>query len=204
MTNRQSGFTLLELLIAMTLMGLILVMLYGGLRVGIRSWEGGEERAETVNQIRLVQELIRRQFRQSVTTYRNDENEGRVIAFHGEPERVSLVTPMLAHLGLGGLYYVQIDMVENNDIGKLRLRWQPFRADVAQDNEETEDAGMGETVLLNGVSEVQWAYFDPPESVEGPEWHDQWENVSESPLLVRLRLKLQGKPWPDLVIMLAN
>ena len=43
----QSGFTLLELVVAITLMGLVLVMLYSGLRLGLTSWDNGEQRAET-------------------------------------------------------------------------------------------------------------------------------------------------------------
>jgi len=39
--SRQSGFTLLELVVAITLVGLILVVLYSGLRLGLNgsdSW----------------------------------------------------------------------------------------------------------------------------------------------------------------------
>ena len=35
----EAGFTLIELLVALTLLGLISVVLFGGLRFGTRAWE---------------------------------------------------------------------------------------------------------------------------------------------------------------------
>ena len=43
--NGERGFTLLELLIAMTLLGLLMLGLFGGLRLGARVWEAGDARA---------------------------------------------------------------------------------------------------------------------------------------------------------------
>ena len=99
----QTGFTLLELLIAMTLMSVVLIMLYSGLRLGIRSWDRGEQQAQSANETRLVQDFIRRQLRQSMTLFRHDQSEGQtVLLFTGEPDNVTVVTPMLTHLGMGG------------------------------------------------------------------------------------------------------
>ena len=44
-SQRQAGFTLLELLIAFTLLALIMTALTGGLRFAGKAWEGGEARA---------------------------------------------------------------------------------------------------------------------------------------------------------------
>ena len=40
----QRGFTLVEVLIAISLLGLMLVILFGGLRLGGRSWDAIEQR----------------------------------------------------------------------------------------------------------------------------------------------------------------
>ena len=44
--GRVAGFTLLELLIAMSLLGFILALLFAGMRLGARSWDAGEARVE--------------------------------------------------------------------------------------------------------------------------------------------------------------
>ena len=205
--NKQPGFTLLELLIAMTLMGIILVMLYGGLRLGMRSWEVGEARADSINELRVVQDFIRRQLRQAVTTTRmTDDNQGRAIAFEGEPERVVFVAPMLEYLGLGGLYVIQIDAIEDAESAHLRVRWWPFRPDAFEQGEDSgvEGGGVEETVLLSGVSELQWSYFGASEPNADPQWYEHWENTSQPPMLVRLRLLYLGESWPDLVMAMPD
>jgi general secretion pathway protein J len=201
---RQAGFTLLELLIAMTLMGLVLAMLYGGLRVGMRSWEVGEQRADTVDELRLVQSFIRQRFRQSVTTFHQDESDGRAVAFIGRSDQVRLVTPMLAYLGMGGLYAIQIDTIEEAEVEHLRIRWWPFRPDLFElDRMENEEL-VEETTLISGVSDIEWSYFGAQEPDRDPEWADRWEARAQRPLLVRLRLSLRQGTWPELVMALPQ
>ncbi len=193
------GFTLLELLIAMTLMGMILVMVYGGLRLGMRSWEAGQVRVEAVDDMRLVQEFIRRQLRQTVVTFRSDGFGERVVAFEGDAAQLNLVAPMLAYLGLGGLYFIQFDVIQENETDHLRVRWWPFRADGFEDDDESE-----ESILLSDVSDFEWSYFGSEESGQDPEWYQRWESQTQYPRLVRLRLDVGGEPWPDLVVAIST
>ena len=57
--RRDAGFTLIELLISLTLLGLLLVLLFGGLRFGIRAWEHGTTTVEAIDTVRAVQDLLR-------------------------------------------------------------------------------------------------------------------------------------------------
>lgn len=198
MNKHQSGFTLLELLIAMTLLGLILVMVYSGLRLGMRGWDAGEQRADAMNEMRLVQDFLRRQFEQSALVYWDDPTGGRKVPFAGELQSLTLVTPMLAHLGLGGLYMVHFDIVNDQGTGRLQMRWYPYRPDGS--GVEVVD----ETTLVSEVSGLQWSYFGFTETNREPQWHEEWRDVSWRPLLVRLSLSVQGERWPDLVVKLPN
>lgn len=198
----QQGFTLLELLIAISLMAVLMVVLYGGLNTGMRSWEAGLEQTERVNEMRLVTGFLRTQLRQSMTVYRNDPDEGRVVFFEGADTGLGWVAPMLSWLGLGGLYFVQVDWSDDDD-GVLRLRWQPYRPGDAVTESLDEDA-IRETVLLAGVSDFAVEYYGSPEPGADPEWRDLWENPAERPLLVRLSLAKAGRPWPTLTVALTN
>ena len=53
------GFTLLELLVAITLLGLLMAALLGGLRLGARVWETGEDRLDASARIQVVQDFLR-------------------------------------------------------------------------------------------------------------------------------------------------
>ena len=57
---QQAGFTLLELLIAMTLLGMILVLLFGGLRLGVRSWDASQKQVDSLNSVRSLESFLRR------------------------------------------------------------------------------------------------------------------------------------------------
>jgi general secretion pathway protein J len=50
----EGGFTLVELLIALAILGALLAIAFGGLRVALMSWRQGEDRAEAHQHVRSV------------------------------------------------------------------------------------------------------------------------------------------------------
>ncbi|MEL6209656.1 MAG: prepilin-type N-terminal cleavage/methylation domain-containing protein, partial [Pseudomonadota bacterium] len=56
----RAGFTLLELLIAMTLFGLVGIMAAGGVRFGLAAWERGSEHAGAAIETRQALKAVRR------------------------------------------------------------------------------------------------------------------------------------------------
>ncbi|MFO1353065.1 MAG: prepilin-type N-terminal cleavage/methylation domain-containing protein [Gammaproteobacteria bacterium] len=203
MPRPSSGFTLLELLISMALMGLLLIVLYGGLNVGMRSWDSGEARAQEIDRVRTVQEMLRRLLRQSAGVYRNDERRGRVVYFEGKAESVGWVAPMFAYLGRGGLYFIRLEVVEHDGNRVLRMSWRPYRPD-DQEDDSGKNGDSEDSELLGGVEDMRLGYFGADELGRDPEWRERWDNAAERPSLVRLGLKIAGGDWPDLIVALPN
>jgi general secretion pathway protein J len=52
--KQARGFTLLELLLALAIVGALLAIAFGGLRVAVTSWQRGEDRAEAHQHVRSV------------------------------------------------------------------------------------------------------------------------------------------------------
>ena len=56
--SRQRGFTLIEIVIALSIVGALLVIMFGGLRVGLGAWRRGEDRAELLEHERNVDQMV--------------------------------------------------------------------------------------------------------------------------------------------------
>ena len=54
----QRGFTLLELVLALSIVAAMLAIVFGGLRVGVRAWQRGEERTESQQHSRSLNALL--------------------------------------------------------------------------------------------------------------------------------------------------
>lgn len=100
-TTRAAGFTLLELLIAMSLLGFILALLFAGMRLGARSWDAGEALAEKSAHMAALQGFLRRELAQAVP-YKWKKKPDMNLAFIGQPGFIRLVAPISVRSGPGG------------------------------------------------------------------------------------------------------
>ena len=94
MTRRdQRGFTLLELVLALSIVAAMLAIVFGGLRVGIRAWQRGEERTESQQHSRSLNALLA-QALGGTTPYLAAAAAGVQpdVLFQGEPDKLSFVT----------------------------------------------------------------------------------------------------------------
>ncbi len=63
----SGGFTLIELLISLTILSIIVMMVFLGMRTGIRAWERGERDIEMLQKRRIVLNLIKQQIASACT-----------------------------------------------------------------------------------------------------------------------------------------
>lgn len=195
-TRKISGFTLLELLIAMTLLGFILALLFGGLRLGSRSWDAGDARAEKTTHLTLVQEFLRRELSQ-VTPYFWKKVANPDLAFVGESNSLMMVGPVAVHLGPGGLFLLGLSL----DDDKLVMR------QAAPDSDSTDFSALDESekiVLADHVEGLDFAYYGAETKDAEPQWTDNWKSQDTPqrlPYLIRVRVTFNdGQVWPDLVV----
>ena len=93
--RRSGGFTLLELLIALSILGVLLAITFGGLRVAISSWTRGEERAEIQQHARGIAQIVGRAIG-AAYPYRGPLGQGldkdKPVLFIGADSRIEMVT----------------------------------------------------------------------------------------------------------------
>jgi general secretion pathway protein J len=192
----QRGFTLLELLIAMTLVALIMAAVFNGLRMGARSWEAGDKRARASEEIRLVLGLVARELRQAHSVSRFVAGEGTVLQFEGEEQRLRFVAPMLEYLGVGGLYWIGLELEDIDGEPYLVMRWRPYRTEMEEEFTPEDEFSQ----LTGPVDRLQLQYFGSEQPGREPGWHEIWENSNEMPALIRMSVSVDGDAWPELTV----
>lgn len=193
---RMRGFTLLELLIGMTLVGFIVALLFAGLNLGTRSWEAGEQRIVSSSQQAVVVDFMRRALeRTAPMVWRIGEEEQ--LAFAGEAESLRFVGTLAMHEGVAGNHLVGLELAGGETGRDLVMRWR------VPDPREPGFAPLEQAepkVLLKAIRGIEFAYFGAQTDAEAPAWHDRWLDQKLPPELIRLRLTLEnGEAWPEIV-----
>jgi general secretion pathway protein J len=198
--TEEQGFTLLELLVGITVFSLIVVAVYSGLRLGTRSWEAGEAKSVTSNQIRLVDGFIRRQLTKAYPVLTRVQNSGWQLQFEGTENGVRFITDMPLHLGLGGLYEVGLTVTEEGEERKMMFTRQLFHPDRRG---TSVDDDIDETVLIDDLVGAEFGYFGATQENLQSKWHPTWDSMPRLPTLVRVRTTSQAVgEWPELIVRL--
>ena len=89
----MGGFTLIEVMLALSIVAAVLVIVFGGLRVGLAAWQRGEERTAKLDHTRSLAVLLERAL-DGAFPYRiapEGEREARIL-FEGLPDRLTFAT----------------------------------------------------------------------------------------------------------------
>ena len=197
--NRARGFTLLELMIGLALLGLIMTLIFAGLQLTIRGWDSAEESGERANRIRLVQTLLLRELA-AVYPYRWKNSAEMNLAFAGAADSLRFVSSTPPRAGQGGLNLVELVLAKSDQGVQLRMRRQiPTREQRDFDRLKDEDG----VVLLDRLESAAFEYFGSDTPPGKPTWRDSWEDPQRLPRLVRISLRSKAAAaWPDVVVAL--
>ncbi|MFQ5937553.1 MAG: hypothetical protein ACE5LB_14210, partial [Acidiferrobacterales bacterium] len=108
------------------------------------------------------------------------------------------VTPLPAHVGVGGLHWFTVQVVEGADAKQLVLDYALFQT---KNWERYEDARAPRLVLYDTLAAASFAYMQV--SANGrPKWTSRWDDSKQLPRLVRLRFRLisDDERWQELVV----
>ena len=198
MKRLQAGFTLVELVIAITLLAAMVALLWGGLSFAIRGWDSGELFGRRTVDLRIAQNFLRRELME-MFPMRFKEATVLKYAFSGEAQRLRFVSARPAGLSEGGLALVGLE-VESQDAGRVKnlVMRRALPDDAAKDFGPLDQAKP--MVLIADVEEIRFAYFGSDSDVNEPRWSDDWTYAARIPMLVRLRVKTaDGRALPDFV-----
>ena len=201
-SRKQSGFTLLEIIVVMTMLSLIMVMIYGGIQSSRKISEKGLKRINATNEIRVVSELVRRQISRILPMAFKEEDEGFVI-FEGDDNHIMYVSPMPGYLGNGGPH-VQLIEIVNAKGGKI-LQFSHWLLSDSLEQDAFESSDQEPVVLLENIRDAEFSFVKLDEEGELGEWENSWEEPGNTPLMVRLDVEMgEGAlmQWPVMQVAL--
>lgn len=200
MIKKQTGFTLLEVIVVFTLLAMIMAMIFSGIDSGRRMVAKGEAKITAINEIRVIQNIIRHQVSRAMPIAIDMTDEGEMIKFIGEPRRIVYVSQMPGYLGSGGPHIQELQLVDERDGMVLQYR----HGLVSNYDEEDEFSPFEESepmVLLENISEGVFEFIELDEEREPTDWLSEMENGVDLPLMVRLDLTMNEnakQAWPVL------
>ncbi|MGF1614998.1 MAG: prepilin-type N-terminal cleavage/methylation domain-containing protein [Gammaproteobacteria bacterium] len=202
---RHRGFTLVELLVGLTLLAVITLVLYSAFWLSLRSWEAAATHREQAEDMRLAVGFLQRYLSKAYPLLLREDTAHR-LQFEGTERRLRFVTDMAPHLGTGGLHAFVVEFTENSDGGSLVVT----RTLLHPDLDPMEAAQFTQrAVLARRIGEARFAYFgalsdDRAAQGDLPErWHAHWTDARRLPKLVSLAVTPDAaQPWPELVVAL--
>jgi len=193
MKNRRCpGFTLIEVIVAMTILGFILVIIYQVFRLSLFSWEKGESAAEEYQKIRIVSQLLSQQVKSTFPyEIKTQKAESNYLAFEGKKQSLRFVSAFPAKSRRPeGLVFAVYDYKEGGR-GQGSLVLYEQRVLNKDFFEETLKKDTGVT-LLEGLSELRFEYYREadPENNKTEGWFDDWNAKEEKRLPKAVRMTL--------------
>lgn len=201
-TRDQAGFTLLELLVALTLLGLVLAVVFGELRFATRAWDATDAKLDRNGELLSVHAFLRQRFQQVHVTPQNrkqEEDESPVL-FDGNSRSIIFLGTMPANVSDGGFYEISLSSEIGEDGRNLFLSWRPFDEDGTA---SVADGPDNSRILLRGLQEVRFSYFGRTGEDLAAQWWDIWPSHEAAPSLIRMEVSFaDGDPrsWPELVV----
>ena len=203
LSDANKGFTLLELLISLTILGVIVVIIFGAFRIGVRAWEKGEKDVETRQRQRIVLDLIKRQLASICLSEVKDASQ-QPLLLKGDNKSLEFVShiPMVPGNQFGTVYVKYV--VKSEDGGEME-RLTFWEKNIVLLNKETNMNDLHEDdffELFPGVQSIAFEYLKGRTDEEISEWQQTWDQAIDEgfPLAIKVILMEDVEKAPIYVI----
>ena len=201
----QAGFTLVETLVALTLLGITLALLFDGLYVMGRSARAGHVQLFQNDRARVVRAFLRRKIGEAVPLSAGHGAELNLL-FEGAATELRFFGELPAHRGGGGVYEMRLKREDDETGAHLALSYRNAWPDRLM--APAGSAGWTTTHLADNVDSVTFAYFGPAsdDTPDAPRrWHANWAERPTLPRWVKVTMSFDdGSQWPEQVIRIRT
>lgn len=197
----HKGFTLIEVLVALTILGMLLSIALAGIRLGIGAWEKGDAVNEDTQRIRTLASRLSNEIG-SMHPYIITVTAGmKEYAFKGEGHSIGFVTTnedSMPDLPKGGFKYVFYSVKDEPEFSGLTS------IEKMLPDKNVMDISKGRITLIEpAVKEIMLEYMD-----EKGGWLDTWDanEKKDMPQAVRIKLlfKQEGRLGEPIILTIPT
>jgi general secretion pathway protein J len=192
----QGGFTLLEMLVVVTVLGFLMIGLTQGVRTGLTLWEAQSRRVGETAELDAAARILRALLSGITPPPSFGLGAGGAaggVELKGSAASLAFVGDLPT--GLGTTQRADITLELSG--GRLVLRWTPHRHELST----AAARPPTETELVGNVERLDLAYWGTSPSGQETGWQAQWDGPA-IPDLIRVRLvfsKNDRRRFPDLI-----
>lgn len=201
--SRSAGFTLIEILVSISLLAMLLLIGYAAISTAVRSARSGEALIARTEELRTAQVFLRRQLAGALgQVYRADEGTATHYRFEGNRDEVVFVATMPGYLSRGGAHVQRLALVSER--GQLQLEFNHSQLNGFEDGDVIGDE-RDPVVLVDGIADAAFEFRTLEPDGQFGEWSSDWDTPQMLPQQVRLRMEFPSddtRRWPELLVPL--
>jgi general secretion pathway protein J len=187
----DGGFTLLETLVALVVLGFLMVGLTRGVETGLALWHAQSRRIGEAADLDAAERTLRNLLSGIPTNPGNATSNTN--AFDGSPHRLVYVGDLPTGLGTSRRADIDLELQGR----RLVVSWTPHRHEISSGPPPKPVV----TELAEGVTRLELSYWGSTAPDQPAAWHGQWQG--QPPDLIRVRVSFaegDRRHWPDLIV----
>jgi general secretion pathway protein J len=199
--RNAAGFTLIEVLIAMTLLGIMVVLLFSSMKISADSWQKGEDKITQVNDIAVVYQFFQHHLAIAKPLWNDFSEDGaKTFSFQGKNQELQFVSSFPASAKRSGLQLFSLNLIDDGGEQSIQVSITPFYP-VAEGEEWRKE----EVTLVRHVRNFSLSYYGIDEIQTEGVWQEDWLEQEALPRLVKIKIdRDDGNFWPEMVVELKS
>jgi general secretion pathway protein J len=191
----EAGFTLIEVLVSLVLLGLVLALLSGAIRFARGTWDAAG-RLDREAGYDVAGRFLRARLGEAVPLFEPTKFGAMRVAFTGTGERIDFVAPSQNGPVGSGLYRFVLEGGSANNIARaLVIRLAPYQPQAGP------EGAFENHVLAESVGSVTFRYFGRKDARSAPTWQDAWSRTDALPQLVEMTINRSDRGSPSVLLV---
>lgn len=208
-TSRQHGFTLLELLLSVSLTAVVLALMLSGLRLTQAAWLRGSDRLTAMQQTRAEEDAIQAQVSSAIPlqiTTQYQQRQVQLITFRGSAKQLR--------------FFSSYSQQGTRNFGRWLVTYQVIRASEGKEQLVVSEAGLEDEQQFPGfflpdqppttsrfpygeqAADIELSYLRPSSPGQAAAWVQEWKCDDRKQLPPGVRIHWQsGKQERDLTLV---